>query len=252
MGPARQAVPLYHGLTAVQSSSSPVALVTGAGRGIGLAVAEAFAAEGWVVVLAERLPSLGRQATRRLAARGARTLFLATDVADARSVGRTVRATLRRLGRLDCVVNNAGVLTTGPLVHLRETDLHRMVDVNLRGPLLVTRAVLPVMLRRRAGAVINVASVLGRTGLAGYATYCATKFGVVGLTEALGDELRGTGVKVWAVCPGQVDTPMAWKTGVPPRERAALIRPASVARVIVELAAGRRRVPSGAAVDVTR
>jgi len=94
--------------------------------------------------------------------------------------------------------------------------------------------------------------VLGRVGAADYATYCATKFGVVGFTEALGEELRGTGVRVWAVCPGQVDTPMAWKTGVSPRERASLIRPASVARVIVDLATGRRRVPSGAAVDVTR
>jgi len=233
-------------------SEIPVALVTGAGRGIGLATAEAFVEAGYAVVVAELSPSLGRRAARKLADRGGRAAFLTTDVADARSVRRTVRAALRRFGRLDCVVNNAGVLTTGPLARLREADLRRMVDVNLLGPLLVTRAVLPAMLRRRAGAIVNVASVLGRVGAADYATYCATKFGVVGFTEALGEELRGTGVRVWAVCPGQVDTPMAWKTGVSPRERASLIRPASVARVIVDLATGRRRVPSGAAVDVTR
>lgn len=112
--------------------------------------------------------------------------------------------------------------------------------------------VLRPMLRRRRGAIVNVASLLGKSGLGNYVTYCATKFGVVGLTDALADELGGTGVRVWAVCPGQVDTPMARKAGVPPRDRSSLIRPETVARVIVDLATGRRRAPSGAAVDVPR
>lgn len=180
-----------------------VALITGAGRGIGRATAEAFAAEGYTVVLAELLLALGRRAERALARKGA-------------------------------------------------DDLDRMLDVNLRGPLLLARAALPAMLRQGSGAIINVASLLGKYGAADYVTYCASKFGVVGLTEALAAELAGTGIRVWAVCPGLVDTPMARQVGVSPRERAALIRPERVARVIVDLAMGRRRESSGAAVDVIR
>jgi NAD(P)-dependent dehydrogenase (short-subunit alcohol dehydrogenase family) len=122
--------------------------------------------------------------------------------------------------------------------------------VNLAGPLLVSRAVLPAMLRRRRGAIVNVASLLGKFGAADYVTYCATKFGVVGLTDALADELGGTGVRVWAVCPGQVDTPMARKAGASAAERKSLIPPETVARVILDLATGRRRERSGSAVDV--
>lgn len=233
-------------------ASPPVALITGAGRGIGRAAAQAFAAAGYAVVLAELRPSLGRRAQRALARGGGGTLFVPTDVADPRSVDRAVRATLRRFGRLDAVVNNAGVLRVGPLARLPVRDLDRILAVNLRGPLLVTRAVLRVMLRRGSGAIVNVASMLGTYGAAEYVTYCASKFGVIGFTEALADELRGTGVRVWAVCPGLTDTAMARLTGVTPRERAGLLRPATVAQAIVDLAIGRRRTPSGAAVEVTR
>lgn len=229
-----------------------VALITGAGRGIGRAAAEAFAAEGYTVVLAERLSSLGKRAEQALVRAGASPLFLRTDVADEVSVQRTVATVLRRFGRLDCLVNNAGVLTVGPLAKLALKDLDWMLAVNLRGPLLMARAALPAMLRRGSGTIVNVASQLGKYGLADYVTYCATKFGVVGFTEALASELSGTGIRVWAVCPGLTDTPMARKTGVSPEERRGLIRPESVARVIVDLATGKRRESSGTAVDATR
>jgi short-subunit dehydrogenase len=106
------------------------------------------------------------------------------------------------------------------------------------------------MLRQRAGSIINVASQLGKVGAGEYATYCASKFGLVGFTEALAEELTGTGVRVWAVCPGLVDTPMARQAGVSRAERHHLIRPESVAQVILDLAMGRRRANSGSAVDV--
>lgn len=233
-------------------AAPPVAIVTGGGRGIGRATAQAFAEVGWAVVVAEVRPALGRAVALRLAKAGATTFFVETDVADGRSVRRMVGRTLQRFRRIDCLVNNAAVLEPGPLIRLRVPALHRMVDVNLRGVLLATRAVLPAMMRRGAGAIVNVASQLGKAGAAGYVTYCATKFGVVGLTEALAEELRPTGIRVWAVCPGLVDTPMARKAGVGPRERAGLLRPETVARAIVELATGRRRVPSGSTVDVLR
>lgn len=234
-----------------KKGDEPIVLVTGAGRGIGRATAEAFAGEGYAVVLAELRSVRGRRTERALAKAGARAHFLRTDVADAASVERGVGAVLRRFGRLDCLVNNAGVLRAGPLADLSIRDLERMLAVNLHGPLLAARAVIPAMLRQGFGAIINVASLLGKYGAAEYVTYCASKFGVVGFTEALAEELEGTGVRVWAVCPGQVDTPMAGRAGVSPRERRRLIRPEAVARVIVNLATGRRATRSGAAVDVT-
>lgn len=230
----------------------PVTVITGAGRGIGRAAAEAFAVEGHAVVLAEVRPALGRRAERQLARDGAAALFVETDVADAASLERMVRVVHARLGRIDCLVNNAGVLEVGPLVRLRPPALERLLAVNLAGPLLAARAVLPRMLRRRAGAIVNVASLLGKVGAADYVAYCASKFGVVGFTEALADELAGTGVRTWAVCPGQVDTPMARKAGASRRERRGLIRPETVARVIVDLVTGRRTARPGAAIDVNR
>lgn len=231
-------------------ATTPVAMVTGAGRGIGRATAEAFAAEGYRIVVAERLPGVGRRVERALVRAGADALFLRTDVADPASVARTVRTTLRRFGRLDCLVNNAGVLRVGLLADLAVHDLERMLAVNLRGPLLLARAVLPAMLRQGSGSIINVASQLGKGGAGEYVTYCASKFGVVGFSEALAAELAGTGIRVWAVCPGLVNTAMARQTGVTLREREGLLRPETVARVIVNLATGRRRAASGAAVDV--
>jgi meso-butanediol dehydrogenase/(S,S)-butanediol dehydrogenase/diacetyl reductase len=233
-------------------TTSPVALVTGAGRGIGRAIAEALAVEGFRLVLAEVQPTLGRRTERALRLRGTEAEFVETDVADARSVERLARFVRRRVGGVDCLVNNAGVLDPGPLVRLRVEALERMLAVNLAGPLLVTRSLLPAMLRRRASVIVNVASLLGKFGAADYVTYCASKFGVIGFTEALAAELADTGIRVLAVCPAQVDTPMASKTGVSARERAGLLKPARVARVVADLALGRRKERSGAAIDVAR
>lgn len=236
----------------MKSEKRPVVLVTGAGRGIGRATAEAFAAAGYAVVIAERVTRLGRSAVRALRLNGAPAVFVRADVAAPRAAERAVRAAVKHFGRLDCVVNNAGILTVARLDRLARRDLEAMVRVNLLGPLLIARAALPILRRRRRGAIVNVASLLGKEGAGDYVTYCATKFGMIGFTEALADELRGTGVRVWAVCPGQVDTAMARKAGVTERDRSSMIAPASVAHVIVALATRRRHRPSGASVDVTR
>src|SRR5688572_17494408 len=225
-------------------------LITGGGRGIGFATAQAFVEVGFRVAIAERVEARGRAAARRLRRADADALFIHADIADPGAAERAVRRTIASFGHIDCVVNNAGVIEVGRLDQLSRGDVAEIVRVNLLGTLLVARAALPHMRRRRRGAIINVSSLLGKEGLAEYVTYCATKFGVIGMTEALADELRGTGVFVWAVCPGQVDTPMGRKSGVSERDRSGLIAPESVARVIVALATRRRRRPSGASVDV--
>ena len=228
-----------------------VVIVTGAGRGIGFATAQAFAGAGYAVVVAERAAARGRNAARRLRREGAAAVFVHTDVAQPGAAERAVRAATTRFGAhaaLECVVNNAGVIEVDRLEKLDRGDIEEIVRVDLIGPLLVARAALPLMRRRRRGVIVNVSSLLGKEGLAEFVPYCSAKFGLIGMTEALADELRGTGVRVYAVCPGQVDTPMAKKAGVTDD----LIPPAHVARVIVALATGRRRRPSGSAVDVTR
>jgi NAD(P)-dependent dehydrogenase (short-subunit alcohol dehydrogenase family) len=239
---------------ATPSNNSPpsrVAIVTGAGRGIGRATAAEFAAAGYAVVIAELVPALGERAAGAITRSGGTAVFVRTDVAEAGSGRRAVRETLRRFGRIDCLVNNAGVMRVGDFTDLPGRDLDRILGVNLRGPMLLTKAALPAMLRQGQGTIVNVASQLGKTGLGGYVAYCASKFGMVGFSEALAGELGGTGVRVFAVCPGLTDTPMARLTGVTSGERGALIRPETVARAILDLAAGRRRVPSGTALDVS-
>ncbi len=228
----------------------PVAIVTGAGRGIGRATAEALGAKGYALVLAELMPGLGRTAERALKKAGYDAIFVQTDVSEPDSATRCVQAAMRRFGRIACLVNNAGVLSVGPLVSLPVGEVNRILDVNLRGAILMARAVLPAMIRRGSGVIVSVSSLLGKSGAGDYVTYCASKFGVVGLTEALADEVAGKGIKVWAVCPNMVDTAMARKTGLSASVRHRALKPEAVAEAIVALAVGSKRAPSGSAIDI--
>ncbi len=235
---------------AERNSTRPVAIVTGAGRGIGRATAEALADKGYALVIAELRPRLGRAAERSFARSGCDALFVETNVADPDSVERCVGAAARRFGRIDCLVNNAGVLAVGPLVSLAVREIDRILGVNLKGAILMARAVLPAMTRQGEGVIVNVSSLFGKSGSGDYVTYCASKFGVVGFTEALADEVAADGVKVWAVCPNMVDTAMARKTGLSASVRHRALKPEAVASVIVALATGSRRAASGTAVDI--
>lgn len=169
-----------------------VVAVTGGARGIGLATARAFAADGAAV------------ATGDLAPAGAGGYPL--DVTDERSFARFVDAVERDLGPLDVLVNNAGVLAAGPLADEPDAVTRRMLDVNLRGVIIGTKVALRTMLPRGGGHIVNVASLSGETYAGGEATYCASKFGVVGFTDAARFELHGRGVHFTLVLPALVDT----------------------------------------------
>ena len=184
-------------------------LVTGASSGIGRETALAFAAAGAnVVLLARRAKVLGKVAaeTRKL---GAATLVASADVTDAAAVTAAFRKAVKRFGAVDIVVNNAGVLIPSKVEDLRAADLQRMLDVNLFGAMHVMQAAVRVMREQGHGHIVNVASLAGRRGFSPLGGYCASKFALVGLTEALRTELVGERIHVSLVLPGVVDTPMA-------------------------------------------
>jgi len=211
-----------------------VVLVTGAGRGIGRALAHAFAAEGAHVALQGKTKKNLEKVQRELKPFGVKTVILAGDVADEGTVSRCVSAAEQQLGPIDVLVNNAGIFATGPVDRIDALVFDRVLSVNLRGPFLMSRAVLPGMKSRRRGHIVNIASTAGRRGFPGGAAYCASKFGLAGLTEAMRYDVRSFDVRVTGVFPSTVATDLAREHGMSLNEARA-IQPEDVARSVVAL-----------------
>ncbi|HSJ52331.1 MAG TPA: SDR family oxidoreductase [Anaerolineae bacterium] len=186
-----------------------VVLITGGTSGIGLAAAELFAGQGAAVMLAGRSADKGEDAVAALAAAGAQAAFVRADVRDEDGVRYLVAETLSEFGRLDVLVNSAGVINRILLTELEQPDWDVVMDTNLRGVYLLCKHVLPVLFEQRSGAVVNVASYLGAYGARETSpAYNASKAGVVSLTRSLALQAGPHGVRVNAVCPGFVVTPL--------------------------------------------
>lgn len=208
-----------------------VAVVTGAGRGIGEAIARAFAAEGSAVIVAEKVPETGLALTERLVATGIDSHFVETDVAKPESCQRLIDGVLARFGRIDVLVNNAGVNVFHEPLETTEEEWRRCFAVDLDGAWHCCKAVLPKMRERRAGAIINVASCHSFAIIPSTFPYPIAKHGLLGLTRALGIQYAAENIRVNAICPGYIETQIArdyWATFPDPeaeRRRACDLHP---------------------------
>lgn len=184
-------------------------LITGASSGIGRETALTFARQGAAVALAARRRSLLDEVADEVGAAGGRALVVPTDVADPAAARQAVDTVRHAWGGVDVLVNSAGILIPAAVEELNAADLEAMLRVNVYGTLFMMQAVLPLMRRQEQGTIINIASLAGRRGVTPLGGYCASKFALVGLTEALRVELGGTNIHVGLVLPGVIDTPMA-------------------------------------------
>jgi meso-butanediol dehydrogenase/(S,S)-butanediol dehydrogenase/diacetyl reductase len=190
-----------------------VAIVTGAARGIGRGIATCLAREGVHVVIADlgQNQDVAREmeeTARQVRAHGVEALTVNVDVRDWEQAQAMVKAAIDRFGRVDILVNNAGVISVTAVITMEESEWDRVLGVNLKGIFLCCKAVVPHMMERRSGRIVNLSSKAGKRGYVGLSHYCASKFGIIGFTQSLACEMGPFNVTVNAVCPGEVDTAM--------------------------------------------
>ena len=192
----------------MKTLENKIALVTGAARGIGRAIAVQLAADGADVALCDVQADWLEETAAAVRGLGRRAECYAMDVADGAAVGAAVARAAADFGRLDILVNNAGITRDTLLIRMSEEDWDRVLDINLKGAFLVTKAAAKLMMKQRAGAIVNIASVVGLTGNAGQANYTASKAGLIALTKTAAKELGSRNIRVNAVAPGFIRTAM--------------------------------------------
>ena len=210
------------------SIENKVAVVTGSGRGIGRAIAIELGRLGAQVILAARSRNELEETARMI---GKNASVVPTDVRKKDDLQRLFEQTTTALGPVDVLVNAAGLGIFGPVIDFTDEAFEILIETNLRGIFFASRFVLPSMIERKQGHIINLASIAGKVGSANRAVYCASKFGVVGFTESLAEEVRQYGIRVSVICPGSTDTRFSpSETSGKSRER--MLRPEDIAHAV--------------------
>ncbi len=209
-----------------------VALITGGSSGIGFEIASMLLSEGMVVAISAREPKRLEAAASALRKKGGKVIALQCDVSNAREVTACVDQVIDEAGRIDLLVNNAGIYRQGTIGDLSEADWDDVQNINLKGTFLCTKAVLPLMREQQSGYVVNISSVAGKMGFANASAYCASKFGLIALTESLLEEEVKNNIRATAICPGYVATPMVAAVDIPQKE---MIPPGDIAKIIQTL-----------------
>lgn len=215
----------------MSSLEGKVAVVTGAGRGIGKAISAALARAGCRLVLAARTREQIEAVQNEILSQGGDALAVPTDLTVDDDIRRLVEKSQEKWGGVDILINNAGWGKRASVVSGSLTDWDRTFRLNLRAPMVLAKALLPHMIAKREGAVINIGSVSGKTGEANGAAYSASKFGLIGFTQSLYEEVREQGIKVAVILPGFVDTPL-----IPPNrqlDRSKMIQADDIAQTVI-------------------
>jgi 3-oxoacyl-[acyl-carrier protein] reductase len=190
-----------------------IALITGASAGIGQACARAFASEGANLVLTARRRGRLEQLKQEIEAAGTKVVIIIGDAREEKTATKAVKAATNMFGRIDILINNAGMGNYKNLVNTSAMEYDEMMDTNVRSTFLFTRHTVPVMMKQKSGTILMISSIAGIHGFGGEAVYCMTKFAQVGFVQALNCELRASGIKVGTICPGGVKTEFALGKG---------------------------------------
>lgn len=226
----------------MESLAGKNALITGAGKGIGRAVAIALAKEGVNVALMARTEGQLNEVAAEAEALGVKVAVLVADVADMSAVNAAVDKAKAALGQIDILINNAGTAKFGKFLELDPADWERNIQVNLMGVYYVTRAVLPSMIERQTGDIINISSTAGLRGAAVTSAYSASKFAVMGLTESLMQEVRKHNIRVSALTPSTVVTDLAYSSNLIGNEPERVMHPEDLAEFMVAQLKLNRRI----------
>jgi 3-oxoacyl-[acyl-carrier protein] reductase len=220
-------------MTTLTPLAGQVALVTGAGRGIGAAIAHKLASLGATVVLCGRTLKTLEVTATRISGLGGQTRALACDVTDISSVESLAALVGRDFGKIDILVNNAGIGSfSGPLHEMTPEQWEKLLNTNLRGVFYCVRSFAPMMIRAGGGHIVNISSLAGKNALPNGAAYAASKWGLNGLSYSIAEELRGRGIRVSVVCPGSVDTELSPHTG---KDSSKMLKADDVAHVVAML-----------------
>ena len=235
-----------------------VAIITGAGRGIGYATAMKFGREGATVITCDINADQAQQAARDVAEAGGEAMGFQIDVREPDSLTTMVGQVVARYGRIDCLVNNAGIVQDSTLKNMTEEQFDSVIEINLKGVYNCTKAVVDVMLKQSSGVILNASSIVGLYGNFGQTNYAASKFGVIGMVKTWARELGRKGIRANAVCPGFVSTPILGK--IPEKvlkaleERVPLGRlahPEEIANTFAFLASDEASYINGAVIEVS-